>query len=354
MNLTEAQLAHLILAFHEGSLTTEEKQQLEIYLLDHPDLAADLELLPVLSFTNDTYNGPSLVRSQLENLEVYQSEEGHPYDKLAIGSLEGLLLKEEEIIEAELTQDEVYLGFKKRVQQTQLIPNEQITFPNYDLLLKEAPFRVFSFKKYVYPLSAAAAILVAVLLVNQNASAPAILKPIQKGVASKKSVVQQSNDNNMALTSKPSPLKNAYQSVTNKQVEVSQEPRDCIIPLQKPAIIPELYAQNVIEHDPTHALSDPNSTAQQPWSTTEAQAQNNPSAFAKEPITIKAFLLQKTNEKLFGTAAPTTDLKLETFARYASQTVGIPVQYRVEEMTDSDKIVFQFGRFSLERNRAKK
>ena len=66
------------------------------------------------------------------------------------------------------------------------------------------------------------------------------------------------------------------------------------------------------------------------------------------------FLFQKPNEKLFGTAAPTTDLKLETFARYASQTVGIPVQYRVEEMTDSDKIVFQLGRFSVERNRSKK
>ena len=354
MNLTEAQLAHLILAFHEGSLTTEEKQQLEIYLLDHPELAADLELLPVLSFTNETYNGPSLVRSQLENLEVYQSEEGHPYDKLAIGSLEGLLSKEEETFVAQIAHDEVYQDFKKRVQQTQLFPNEQITFPNYDLLLKEAPIRVFSFKKYVYPLSAAAAILVAILLVNQNTSAPSSIKPIQKGVASNKSVVQQTIGKKMATTLKPSPLKNTYQSATHIHEVVSQVPRDCILPLPDEPIVQEAYAQNGIETKPNQELSIPNPTAEQHGPNTEPQAQNSPSAFAKEPITVKAFLLQKTNEKLFGTAAPTTDLKLETFARYASQTVGIPVQYRVEEMTDSDKIVFQLGRFSVERNRSKK
>lgn len=354
MKPTEAQIAHLVLAFHEGSLSVAEQQLLQSAMLDNPEIAADLEFAPTLPMSNETYNGPSLVRSQLENLEVYQSEEGHPYDKLAIGSLEGMLSKEEEIFEAELTHDEVYLGFKKRVQLTQLLADEQIFFPHQELLLKEAPIRVFSFKKYVYPISAAAAILVAVLLVNQNASAPAAIKPIQKGVASKKSVVQPTNGQNMATTLKPAPLKNKYQAVTHIHETVPENSRDCILPLPDEPIVQEQYAQNVIENDPTYALSAPNSPAQQPWSTTEPQAQNSPSAFAKEPITVKAFLLQKTNEKLFGTAAPSTDLKLETFARYASQTVGIPVQYRVEEMTDSDKIVFQLGRFSVERNRAKK
>jgi hypothetical protein len=354
MNLTEAQLAHLILAFHEGTLTVEEQQLLQSAMLDNPEIATDLEFTPTLTMSNETYNGPMLVRSQLENLEVYQSEEGHPYDKLAIGSLEGVLSKEEEIFEAELTRDEVYLGFKKRVQLTQLLADEQIFFPHQELLLKEAPIRVFSFKKYVYLMSAAAAILVAVLLVNQNTSDPSAIKPIQKGVASKKSVVQPTNGKNMATTLKPAPFKNKYQAVTHIHETVPENSRDCILPLPYEPIVQELYAQIGIENDPNHAQNAPNSTAEQPWSTTEPQAQNSPSAFTKEPITVKAFLLQKTNEKLFGTAAPTTDLKLETFARYASQTVGIPVQYRVEEMTDSDKIVFQLGRFSVERNRSKK
>lgn len=354
MTLTEAQLAHLILAFHEGILTADEKQQLENYILEHPEISDDLEIQPKLSRSNESYNGPTLIRTQFEELEVYQSEEGHPFDKLAIGALEGVLSKEEEIIEAQLIDDELYQDFKKRVQQTQLSPNEQTTFPNQKLLLKEVPIRVFSFKKYVYPISAAAAILVAVLLVNQNASDPAVLKQIQKGVASKKSVVQPTNGKNIATTLKPAPLENKYQAVTHIHETVPENSRDCILPLPDEPIVQELYAQTGIENDPHHAQNAPNSSAQQPWSTTEPQAQNSPNAFAKEPITVKAFLLQKTNEKLFGTAAPTTDLKLETFARYASQTVGIPVQYRVEEMTDSDKIVFQLGRFSVERNRTKK
>lgn len=354
MNLTEAQLAHLILAFHEGTLSADERQQLENHILEHPEVLEDLEQHPILTMSNESYNGPSLVRTQLENLEVYQSEEGHPYDKLAIGAIEGLLSKEEDIFEAQLTNDEVYLDFKKRVQQTQLKPNKSIVFPFQDQLLKEAPIRAFSFKKYVYPVGAAAAIFTAILLVNQNASDPSSIKPVQKGVASNKSVVQQTNGKNMAATVKLSPLKNTYPSVKHIHEVVSQEPRDCIIPLQEQAIFQEVYAQNVIGNRPNQDLSELNPTAEQHGSNTEPLAQNSPSAFAKEPITVKAFLLQKTNEKLFGTAAPTTDLKLETFARYASQTVGIPVQYRVEEMTDSDKIVFQLGRFSVERSRAKK
>jgi hypothetical protein len=354
MNLTEAQLAHLILAFQEGALTVEEQQLLQSAILNNPEIATDLEFTPTLTISNETYNGPSLVRSQFENLVVYQSEEGHPYDKLAIGSLEGVLSKEEETYEAQLTRDKVYQDFKKRVQLTQLFADEQISFPNQELLFKEAPIRAFSFKKYVYPISAAAAIFIAVILVNQNGSAPANIKPIQKGVASKKPVLQQTNGKNLAATIKPAQLKKTHHSLTHVHEVVSQEPRDCIMPLQEQAIFPEVYAQNGLENRPNHELSTPNPTPETIWSNVEQQAQNSPSAFAKEPITVKAFLLQKTNEKLFGTAAPTTDLRLETFARYASQTVGIPVQYRVEEMTDSDKVVFQLGRFSVERSRAKK
>lgn len=354
MKLTETQLAHLILAFHEGTLSADERQQLENHILEHPETSEDLEQHLTLPLSNVSYNGPSLVRSQLENLEVYQSEEGHPYDKLAIGSLEGLLSKEEDILEEQLTNDEVYLDFKKRVQQTQLIPNKNIVYPFQGQLLKEAPVRAFSFKKYVYSMSAAAAVLIAVMLVNQNASTPADIKPIQKGVASKKSVVQQTNGKNMSITFKPSTSKNTFQSVTHIQEEVSQEPRDGIMPRQEPSIFPEVYAQNPIENGSSHDLIALNPTAEQHRSNAEPQAQSNPSAFTKEPITVKAFLLQKTNEKLFGTAAPSTDMRYETMARYASETIGLPVRYAVEEGSSRDKVVFQLGPISIERTRSKK
>ena len=354
MKFTEAQLAHLILAFHEGTLSADESQQLENLILEHPEISEDLEQYPLLSLPNETYNGPSLVRSQLENLQVFQSEEGHPYDKLAIGSLEGLLSKEEHIIELQLTHDDIYLDFKKRVQQTQLIPNKSIVYPFQDQLVKEVPVRVFSFKKYVYPISAAAAILIAVILVSQNTSGPADLKPIQKGVASKKSVIQP-YEKNSETTLKPAPLKNAYQSATHKQQEVPLEPgRDYIVPLQEQAIIPDLYGQNVTENSPNQDIIALNQVSDQIWSNAEPQAQNNSSVFTKEPITVKAFLLQKTNEKLFGTATPSTDIRYEAMARYASETIGLPVRYAVEEGSSRDKVVFQLGPISIERTRSKK
>lgn len=354
MKFTEAQLAHLILAFHEGTLSADESQQLENLILEHPEISEDLEQYPLLSLPNETYNGPSLVRSQLENLQVYQSEVGHPYDKLAIGSLEGLLSKEEHIIELQLTHDDIYLDFKKRVQQTQLIPNKSIVYPFQDQLLKEVPVRVFSFKKYVYPISTAAAILIAVMLVSQNTSGPADLKPIQKGVASKKSVIQP-NEKKSESTLKPASLKNAYQSATHKQPEVPIEPgRECIVPLQEQAIIPGFYGQNVTENSPNQDIIALNQVSEQIWSNAEPQAQNNSSVFTKEPITVKAFLLQKTNERFFGTAIPSTDIRYEAMARYASETIGLPVRYAVEEGSSRDKVVFQLGPFSIERTRSKK
>ena len=49
MKFTEAQLAHLILAFHEGTLSANEKQQLENLILAHPEISEDLEQHPILT-----------------------------------------------------------------------------------------------------------------------------------------------------------------------------------------------------------------------------------------------------------------------------------------------------------------
>jgi hypothetical protein len=134
---------------------------------------------------------------------------------------------------------------------------------------------------------------------------------------------------------------------------VGAPPRDCIVPLTFPSLEAPQEIQVAQLPSTNHTIQEGNPIST-PSDIANVPAAHLGSPFEKSTITMKAFLLQKTNEKLFGTAAPSTDLKLETFARYASQTVGIPVQYRVEEMTNSDKIVFQLGRFSVERNRAKK
>jgi hypothetical protein len=105
-----------------------------------------------------------------------------------------------------------------------------------------------------------------------------------------------------------------------------------------------------------YANSTPNATHQNQVFSQPAQNHGIPTSkvFTKEPVTVKTFLLQKTNERLFGTAAPSTDMRYETMARYASETIGLPVRYAVEEGSSHDKVVLQLGPISIERNRAKK
>ena len=47
-------------------------------------------------------------------------------------------------------------------------------------------------------------------------------------------------------------------------------------------------------------------------------------------------------------------MRYETMARYASETIGLPVRYAVEEGSSRDKVVFQLGPISIERTRSKK
>ena len=42
MKYTEAHIAHLILTYHEGTLSPAEQTELEALVLENPDLALDL------------------------------------------------------------------------------------------------------------------------------------------------------------------------------------------------------------------------------------------------------------------------------------------------------------------------
>lgn len=353
MKLSEEQIAQLFLAYYDGTLNAKEKIQLDAYLLAHPENAQDLINFQLPINTKIIYKGPSLERPKLENLSIYAAEDGHPFDKLAIGALEGLLSKEEQIIEAQLHSDEHYQDLKKRVQQTQLSPNEQLTFPNQKLLLKEVPIRAISFRNYVYSMSAVAAMLIAVFLLNHNETTPVSSRLNQQKMAAKKSDQQQKTVQKIATIQEPSKFIQTYQSVKHIYEADPTYVHDCILPLPDEPIVPEVYAQLTHENASNNDIAVQN-TAEPSSSNTEQHADNYKSAFAKEPITVKAFLLQKTNEKLFGTAAPTPDLKFETMARYASQTIGLPVRYQIEPGPDADKIVFQLGPISIERNRVRK
>jgi hypothetical protein len=350
MKLTEAQIAHLFLAYQDGTLSATEKEQLDVCLLQNPELAFDLEDQPKLIAPNHQMNVHSLLRPSLEHLTIYEGEEAHPYEKLAIGALEGLLSDREKKIELQLAHDKLYKQFKNNIEQTQLVPNVQQVFPNHELLIKKAPVRRLYLKHYALVVSSAAAVFFAVLLIGQANNHDSLIQGKTRQharlVPNKKSPIQDviPNQNlNQVVAKQPEAF--------TLQQGVGQPPRDCIAEVQFPNL----------EQQPDIQIAQlSSSNAALPEETTPKQissmnlAQSNPSAFQKEPITMKAFLLQKTNEKLFGTAAPSTGLKFETLARYASETVGIPVQYVVDEASEREKFVFQLGPITIEKTRTRK
>ena len=362
MKLTEVQIADLILAYHDGTLSKEQTALLNDFLAENPDFQLDLEDPIALIPEPLSYSGPSLLKSNLENIATYASEEGHPYEKLAIGNLEGILSPNEALLLKELGQDTNYQKVATQIQHTQLKPDLNITYPRIETLLKEAPIRQIQFKNVVATISAsAAAILLTIFLIGQENDQPG---SIQKKTFAKANIKSNKKAINNHSESAPSQL---LASNTNPQIAVHPQlvdlpPRDCIVQEIIPSAQenPEIIvAQNVNQT----ALANNNQTSLGLLHSDQSTNPNVPeqgnrqvvkSALAKEPVTVKTFLLQKTNERLFGTTSPTADLRYETMARYASETIGIPVRYDVEEGSATDKIVFQLGPISFERSRAKK
>mgnify|MGYP000019299452 CR=1 FL=1 len=352
MKLTEVQIADLILAYHDGTLSKEQTALLNNFLAENPDFQLDLED-PITLFPEPlSYSGPSLLKSNLENIATYASEEGHPYEKLAIGNLEGILSPNEALLLKELGQDTNYQKVAAQIQYTQLQPDLNITYPRIETLLKDAPIRQIQFKNVVATISAsAAAILLTLFLIGQEHDQPGL---IQKKTFAKANIKSNKKAINNHSESAPSEL---LASNINPQIALHPQlvdlpPRDCIVEEIIPSAQenPEIFvAQNV--NQAALANNNPNTNPNVP------EQGNGPvvkSALAKEPVTVKTFLLQKTNERLFGTTTPTADLRYETMARYASETIGIPVRYNVEEGSATDKIVFQLGPISFERSRTKK
>jgi hypothetical protein len=350
MKYTEAHIAHLIITYHEGTLSPAEQTELEALVLENPDLALDLEAQPSLLPPPIQIDSRSFSHPLLEDLAIYKYEEGHPLEKLAIGALEGQLSKHEQKIAQAYTQDALYQKIEKELAYTRLLPDETIRHPQLNSLLKSAPVRQLHWRPYALAGSAAAAVLLAVFLVGQSTSEgndiPTKSSQQARVARDKKSTQAQSISIQHSLVE---PL-HIHQVAIHPHV-VDEPPRDCIVPI----LYPELEAQSEIQ---IAQLPSPN--AELPEETISGQiagmnlAQSSPSAFQKEPVTMKAFLLQKTNERIFGTAAPSTDLKFETLARYASESVGIPVRYEVEEAQNRDKLVFQLGPITIEKTRTKK
>jgi hypothetical protein len=362
MKHTQAHIAHLILTYHEGTLNPTEKIELEALLLENPSLALDLEEQPSLIAPPIQINSTSFLHPLLEDLEIYKDEEGHPLEKLAIGNFEGELNEQEQKIVHSYTQDTLYQKIEQELAHTKLVADQTIQYPQLNKLLKTAPVRQLNWRPYVMVGSSAAAVLLAVFMIGQaNTNDNSIqTKPRQQArlVPNKKTNQSQTTPTKNTSTA---PIQLDQVSIHPQLVDLPT--RDCIVQ----EIIPStqenseiLVAQNINQaalstHHNQTTLGLPYSSQNTESNLPEqGNRQVVKSALAKEPVTVKTFLLQKTNERLFGTTTPTADLRYETMARYASETIGIPVRYRVEEAPNQDKLVFQLGPITIEKTRTRK
>jgi hypothetical protein len=319
-------------------------------VLENPDLALDLEaqsslLPPPIQIDSRSFSHPLL-----EDLAIYKDEEGHPLEKLAIGALEGQLNAQEQKMAQLYAQDALYQKIEKELAYTRLLPDETIHHPQLNSLLKSAPVRQLHWRSYALAGSAAAAVLLAVFLVGQSTSEgndiPTKSSQQARVARDKKSTQAQS----ISIQHLPVEPLHIHQVAIHPHV-VDEPPRDCIPPFQYEAAELGIQVAQVETTNSSTIVPDQVSLSSD---VAQAPVSSQGSAFAKAPVTMKAFLLQKTNERIFGTAAPSTDLKFETLARYASESVGIPVRYEVEEAQNRDKLVFQLGPITIEKTRTKK
>jgi hypothetical protein len=352
MKHTQAHIAHLILTYHEGTLNPTEKIELEALLLENPSLALDLEEQPSLIAPPIQIDSTSFLHPLLEDLEIYKDEEGHPLEKLAIGNFEGELNEQEQKIVHSYTQDTLYQKIEQELAHTKLVADQTIQYPQLNKLLKTAPVRQLNWRPYVMVGSSAAAVLLAVFMMGHahtNVNSNQTKSRQQARVVSIKKSTQSQK------TPLKSPLVESFHSdqVAIHPHVVGEPPRDCIVPLLIPSL--EVPQEINMAQVPIGSSSNGEDAPIQNQSEVAAvPSTHRGAAFDKAPVTIKSFLLQKTNEKLFGTAAPSTDLKFETLARYASESVGIPVRYQVEEAQNQDKLVFQLGPITIEKTRSRK
>mgnify|MGYP000921548087 FL=1 len=78
------------------------------------------------------------------------------------------------------------------------------------------------------------------------------------------------------------------------------------------------------------------------------------SAKSNEPIGIREFVVQKGNEKLFGTTKPSTAEKYTTITNYLAQSTNIPIAYKEKEDEKVKTTYFKLGFITIERKQTKK
>jgi hypothetical protein len=351
MNWSKEYIEARMLDAIEGRLSEDQLIQLQQLLLENPEFG-DLGDSLIFVHQDDTieFDHSALLKKESFNPIAYKSEEGLEKEKMSIARMEGLLTSEEEKdFEHMLNVDQELKDQWQLVQQTKLIPKPEIRFPSSETLEKEKgkviPFRLY----FSY---AAAASIIFVLFLNWprteshvKTASKAAQKPVKVDNKETKSQVAETNKINYNFS--PKPKNNSVEHIDLGKNEV----RDCIVE--------ELYPQgdqipNEQSYYLTQRIVDPIELATiSPKSTLTPTSTNN-SSKTSETIGIREFVIQKGNEKLFGTSKPSTAEKYTSITNYLAQSVNIPISYREKEDEEVKTTFFKLGFITVEHKQTKK
>lgn len=349
MNWSKEHLEARMLDALEGRLSGDELIQLQQLLQDNPEFG-DLDDSMIFVHQDETieFDHSSLLKKESFNPTAYVTEEGTDKEKMAIAMMEGILSKQEEQdFQHLLKVDHELKQHLELLQQTKLIPNEQIQFPFIESLTKEKgkviPFRLY----FSY---AAAASVILVLFLNWpgpehqvKTASMETQKPVKVDQKETNLQVAETNKTICNLTTKP-------KNIRVEHIDLGQnEVRDCIVQEVFPEVEQIPSEQSIFLSQP---IIDPIELAAVNTTTEPIYTVNN--SKASEPIGIREFVIQKGNEKLFGTAKPSTSEKYSSITNYLSQTTKIPITYTEKEDEKVKTTYFKLGFITIERKQTKK
>lgn len=349
MNWSKEHLEARMLDAIEGRLSGDQLIQLRQLLREHPELGdLDESLIYVNQMDEIEFDHSSILKKESFNPEAYVSEEGSDKEKMSIANMEGILsVKEEKAFEHLLKVDiELKLQWQL-VQKTKLTPNEQIYFPSIETL-KKAKGKVITFRLY-FSYAAAASIIFLLFLSwpSQETQVKLAIKPTQKPTK-----VEQKNSKPPVTETNKVIDKLSHQPKNRGIEHVDPRPndtRDCIVQ----EVFPE--AEQIPSAQSNHLtlpMTDPIELAAiSPKSTQISTASITKNI---EPIGIRDFVIQKGNEKLFGTVKPSTAEKYTSITNYLAQSVNIPISYHEKEDEEVKTTFFKLGFITVERKQTKK
>jgi hypothetical protein len=349
MNWSKEHLEARMLDAIEGRLSDDQLIQLRQLLCKHPELGdLDESLIYVNQMDEIEFDHSFILKKESFNPEAYLSEEGSDKEKMSIANMEGILSNGEEKAFEHLLKVDIELKLQwQLVQQTKLIPNEQIHFPSIETL-KKAKGKVIPFRLY-FSYAAAASIIFLLFLSwpSQETQVKLARKPTQKPTKADqkatKSLVAETNNTIYNLSG---------QSNNIDAEHVHPEPNDA-----RDCIVQEVYPE--VEHSPIAQSNHLTPPMTDPIELAAVNAKSTHSSIAsitkyREPIGIRDFVIQKGNEKLFGTAKPSTAEKYKSITNYLAQSVNIPISYHEKEDEEVKTTFFKLGFITVERKQTKK